>query len=129
MKAGWVSRYQAVVFCLLAGLALVYHYIPGGGAEKRWIYVVALALALPTIFQFSKSSALDRWIGELSYPLYIVHLLAFDIVSKAVGGTWLAPIKLATALLCAALIAVLVDHQIDPIRARLAMRRAAERTV
>jgi peptidoglycan/LPS O-acetylase OafA/YrhL len=41
---------------------------------------VALALSLPFLFAASKSNPLDRWIGELSYPLYLVHGLTIGLV-------------------------------------------------
>ena len=35
--------------------------------------LVAL-LALPALFHFSREVKWDRWIGELSYPVYLIHL-------------------------------------------------------
>jgi peptidoglycan/LPS O-acetylase OafA/YrhL len=119
MRAGWVSRYKASIFVGLVGLAVAYHYIPGGGAEKRWIYIVAFALAVPTIFEFSKASAVDRWIGDLSYPLYIVHLLAFAVVGKFIAGRWLVPAELAAALGAALILTLAIEHPVDRLRSRL----------
>jgi peptidoglycan/LPS O-acetylase OafA/YrhL len=126
MAAGWVSQYQGATFCALTALALAYHYIPGGGAEKRWAFIVALAVALPTIFAFTNSSMLDRWIGDLSYPLYIVHLLAFKVVQQTIGGRWLVSIELAAAIVGAGLIAILVDRPVDALRGRLVSARLKE---
>jgi peptidoglycan/LPS O-acetylase OafA/YrhL len=119
MRAGWVSRYKAAIFTTLVALAIAYHYIPGGGAEKRWVYVVALALAVPTIFQFSKTSAVDRWIGDLSYPLYIVHLLAFAVAGKFIAGWWLVPAQLAAAIGAALLLTLVIEHPVDRLRSKL----------
>jgi peptidoglycan/LPS O-acetylase OafA/YrhL len=119
MRAGWVSRYPPAIFPTLVVLAVAYHYIPGGGAEKRWVYVVALALSVPTIFQFTKASAVDRWIGDFSYPLYIVHLLAFAVVGKFVSGGWLVPAELAAAVGAALILTLAIEHPMDRLRARL----------
>ena len=119
MTAGFVTRRKAITFAALVTAAIAYHYIPGGGSEKRWAYVVVFALSVPTIFQFSKASAFDRWIGDLSYPLYIVHLLAFAVVRKFIAGDWLVPIELAAAIACALAITLLIERPIDRLRDRL----------
>lgn len=35
--------------------------------------IVIFTAALPFMFHFQKFNRWDRWIGELSYPIYIVH--------------------------------------------------------
>ena len=39
----------------------------------RWYFYVLFCLCLPFIFLFSKNSKIDRFIGELSFPVYIGH--------------------------------------------------------
>ncbi|MGH7194004.1 MAG: acyltransferase family protein [Candidatus Saccharimonadales bacterium] len=45
-----------------------------------WLAYVGIALCLPFLFARWQRSRIDRWIGELSYPLYIVHGLTVGIV-------------------------------------------------
>jgi membrane-bound acyltransferase YfiQ involved in biofilm formation len=45
-----------------------------GEASYWWSYLVTLLL-LPIVFRSSRSSGADRIIGDLSYPIYISHLL------------------------------------------------------
>ncbi len=45
-----------------------------------WLLYVAFAFAVPFIFEATKRSWLDREIGELSYPLYLVHSLVVGLV-------------------------------------------------
>jgi peptidoglycan/LPS O-acetylase OafA/YrhL len=60
---------------------LAYPHLP---LAARYIPVTALVLAsLPFVFARSRDSAVDRWLGELSYPFYLLHLP----VLNAVGGT------------------------------------------
>ena len=71
---------------LLPGLALffaaclLYQFVPAWGASgvviRQWIFYVLAWGAIPWLFAASKDSRLDRCLGELSYPLYIVHFLA-----------------------------------------------------
>ncbi len=44
--------------------------------------LLLLILALPAIFHLSKKAAWDRKLGELSYPIYLVHWLVLDIFNK-----------------------------------------------
>jgi len=37
--------------------------------------LLAVALGLPSLFVLTKDWRADRWIGELSYPIYLVHFL------------------------------------------------------
>jgi len=39
------------------------------------LYYMAIALAVPFVFHMTKDSFLDRKIGDLSYPIYISHIL------------------------------------------------------
>ncbi|MDC0948167.1 acyltransferase [Gammaproteobacteria bacterium] len=49
----------------------------------EWLYLAVFTIALPFIFATSKHNRLDRWLGEFSYPLYIVHVLVIKFVSSA----------------------------------------------
>jgi peptidoglycan/LPS O-acetylase OafA/YrhL len=40
---------------------------------RFWILYVLFSITLPFIFEFSKKSKMDRAIGEMSYPLYLIH--------------------------------------------------------
>lgn len=42
---------------------------------KDFIYLLSIACIVPILFKFTASSKIDRWIGELSYPMYISHFL------------------------------------------------------
>ena len=47
---------------------------------KDVLFLSGFGIALPFIFIVSKKWKVDRWIGELSYPIYIVHLLLMSIL-------------------------------------------------
>ena len=48
---------------------------------QRLIYMLTLAISLPFIFHSSRTSKLDRAIGELSYPIYLLHILVIEMLS------------------------------------------------
>jgi peptidoglycan/LPS O-acetylase OafA/YrhL len=73
-----------------------------------------------------RSSRLDRHLGNLSYPLYLVHLPTILFLSYALRFS--APVRLAgvaLALVVAVAVYVLVDRPLDHWRVRLTESRAA----
>jgi peptidoglycan/LPS O-acetylase OafA/YrhL len=90
---------------------------------SRWAIYVAIALALPFVFHAFKDVAIDRWLGDLSYPIYLTHLVVVGLVLTfepplpmwvAFGAT----LAMSTALL------ILIDQPVDRWRQRRAARRA-----
>lgn len=49
---------------------------------KYNIYIVFFVFSLPVIFEFTKMNKIDGFIGELSYPIYLSHLLVILILSS-----------------------------------------------
>jgi peptidoglycan/LPS O-acetylase OafA/YrhL len=81
----------------------------------------AIAVAAPFLFHAFKDNAVDRWIGDLSYPLYLCHLVVIGLVLtfEPPFAVWVA---IGGALVLSAALLVLVDHPID----RWRQRRAAQ---
>ncbi|MDB5146066.1 MAG: hypothetical protein JWQ57_86 [Mucilaginibacter sp.] len=48
------------------------------------VYIVCLFLSIPFLFKYTEKFKLDRYIGELSYPIYISHILVLNIC-RAIG--------------------------------------------
>ena len=94
----------------LVSLIALYHYVPLGESEKRWLFLLLLAFALPRIFDATRHSILDRRIGDLSYPLYIVHLLCFSLLAPSLAGPWKTPLLVIAALGCAMILALTIER-------------------
>jgi peptidoglycan/LPS O-acetylase OafA/YrhL len=85
-------------------------------------------LGLPWLFAATRTQRIDRLLGELSYPVYICHVLIIWVVGTgvfAVGrGRFL--LVVALVLLAAAVLYRFVDEPIDRLRhARLKARLPA----
>lgn len=52
------------------------------GAFGPLLYFVLFIAALPLIFQYSRNSRIDNMIGELSYPIYLVHMFALLFIGR-----------------------------------------------
>lgn len=109
----------------LAALALLafivgYTFIPGASElGMRWVVYAVVALTTPFIFNAFKDNKLDRWIGELSYPIYMTQLF---VIGAVLTFSPPMPIVLSISgtLALSLAILLLVDHPIDRWRQRRA---------
>ncbi len=94
----------------------------GLGPVARWAYYAAAVPAAPFLFLLTAKSRADRWIGELSYPLYICHILVLwmliPVLSRhgALARAGLA--TLAVSLAVSAGLVFLVILPLDRLRQR-----------
>ena len=108
---GWILN------AALLGVIVALPLVPLPGESGRWIIYGAIAIALPFVFNAFKDIHADRWLGDLSYPIYLTHLavigfvLTFD-VPMAMWAALIATLMLSISLL------LLVDEPIDRWRQR-----------
>jgi len=54
-----------------------------------WIFLACVAVMTPILFAATQSWRADRWVGELSYPLYLLHWIViftlFPVMDRATG--------------------------------------------
>lgn len=127
------ARSWTKLLALSVPLAIVsYPVLRGGWSPDEFFTVprlgllVLIALALPAIHGWTRHSERDRQVGELSYPLYLCHLLVFGLLggigpmrdSSAVRSIVVGVVSLVLAWL----IAQLIDRRIEAFRRRLATR-------
>lgn len=63
------------MFLLLMGINLI-----GSEAVKTILVYLSVPVCLPLMFKAFRNSPLDRAVGELSYPVYLVHYLVMQMV-------------------------------------------------
>ena len=129
----WSSRFFPSELALfLIGSLSYYAYAPRSDVQRRQVYVMLLAAAVPLLvclaisrwdgvsrlaslallgavimsvpylFKLTRNMAWDRYLGELSYPLYICHfLIGWMVLPETVSGAYicaLLSLGLATQL-------------------------------
>jgi len=92
LKANLPSGKFAIgVWILLLGFTVFYRALPAmeihGSSLRKACYMIFAVLALPFAFQCSKHWKLDRMLGELSYPLYICHMLVIWAAKRVMSST------------------------------------------
>lgn len=69
--------------------------------QRTVVCLSALFLSIPFLFSWSGKSVVDRFIGELAYPLYLVHLLLWNLSQQ-----WQLPLSNIEVLLVALMVSV-----------------------
>ena len=111
----------AMVAALFGGLAFS-QFIPV--APRSFICVALVVLSLPILFDWTKKSRFQKWVGDLSYPVYICHILVkwglLGVMGVSKKGVTSPPgwLLLLGAIALSALLLWLVDYPIDRWRQR-----------
>lgn len=94
---------------------------------SRYFVLAFFALFVPYLFERFKDNRVDRAIGEMSYPFYLVHLFALQFCSALVRASGLSePWLSATSLLAAAIAAVVASWLLaGPFQRYFEIRRTA----
>ncbi|MFO0941619.1 MAG: acyltransferase [Pirellulales bacterium] len=127
LKNESTTKRVGVLLCLIFALVTVgFQIIPiSWWTWARLVICGAICISLPYIFCAFSSSRFDRWIGNLSYPIYMTHMLVISILTP-VMGVWYSP---NWALVCsfagAMLIYYTIEKPIDHLRQSLASKQRA----
>lgn len=102
----------SIIFFLFLGF---YDAIPLYSIPKKFLFFTLLAVALPMIFALTKTSKFDRYIGDLSYPVYLSHVLIGSIILplKISNEFW----GIKTAIISLAVSVILLYFVVRPIDA------------
>jgi peptidoglycan/LPS O-acetylase OafA/YrhL len=113
-----------LTLCFILTLLAGYKAHFGLGSTELFLSHIALGLLfvfIPKIFEISKNISFDRYMGELSYPLYISHMLVIWVTALIfVQGSMQqrVAIFLGTVLLSVGIF-VLVEKRVDRWRHRV----------
>jgi peptidoglycan/LPS O-acetylase OafA/YrhL len=87
------------------------------------LVIILFALSIGPLFQATRNAQGDRNIGELSYAIYLVHWTLASQVFRAHNGDWrYAVLVVVLSVILAAALYVLVDRNVDKMRARIHQR-------
>jgi peptidoglycan/LPS O-acetylase OafA/YrhL len=112
-------RYPAAILVFCAG-EIGRFGVPGQSSYFAPALIAVLFLSIGRLFELTKHNRADRLLGELSYPLYVCHVLVIGIAAVIfpAGAAWT---RIAVPLFCvgvAALIYFYVDKRVDEMRHR-----------
>ncbi|WP_293312266.1 acyltransferase family protein [Pedobacter sp. UBA5917] len=73
------QRIKQISFMLLISLILFYSYILPNDLNKQIVVFSLIILLIPISFIYTKDSKIDRYLGNLSYPIYVSQILIINI--------------------------------------------------
>jgi len=124
-----VLNFNPTPFILLSLFTIIifYQFIPKhfwfvgfGYVATKWLFYGFVCLSLPFVFDFSKSSKIDSRIGELSYPVYISHMLVIvsisPFLSLAGGQEYKGEWAVVFTILVSYILVRLISDPIEKIR-------------
>lgn len=114
--------FWVVSFCVAACAS--YFVWPMSDPVNMTLLFGIMFFALPFLFQYQARARYDKWIGDLSYPLYIGHLLVLLIIAYLVKKyqfieplSWTrTAISVVAALAFAAVLKELVADRVEKLR-------------
>jgi len=125
----WIVRGSAT-----AGIVMPNDPQTGMDGPGFWAFYLLFAASVPIVFTATKDGRFDRAVGELSYPLYLVH----GIVQGAIFFKFGAPqghigwsvAAVSASVIAAILLRIFVERPVEGLRQRrggtgLALRSAA----
>jgi peptidoglycan/LPS O-acetylase OafA/YrhL len=115
------SSYVLTIFISFLFFLTFYEKIPliiVGIDIKQAIFFACIIYLLPYLFTISKKWLVDYFLGELSYPMYIAHILVFSIVQtvQIEQRKWFGIEAFFLTIIFSLLLFLFVDRPIDRYR-------------
>ncbi|MBE3022574.1 acyltransferase [Campylobacter sp. 7477a] len=82
----------------------------------KYIIYFLFIIFLPLFFVQTKDIKKDRYIGELSYPIYIIHALVIMVVHKIANGTILSLFAILGSILLSIILNKTIQEKVEKIR-------------
>lgn len=79
---------EILTFCLVLIFTVIYRFLPHISFNyipfslNEIVYFSMIVLSIPLLFKFLKNNKLDNHIGELSYPVYIAHMMVIVVCNS-----------------------------------------------
>lgn len=103
------SKLNKLIFIFILLIILCYDVIKI--PLKNELFFVFFFLAIPFIFKLTKKSKFDRYIGELSYPVYIVHMVLVSLYKYF--ENYFSFNKCVTIIICSLFASIILKHIIS----------------
>lgn len=103
---------QLFMFLLISFFTFSYQFLPGVFL-KQYLYYLILFFTMPFVFLYTKNISLDRYLGELSYPIYVSHIFTMMLCSFFFKALPMLP--LINVLVCCLFSMLMVEFLLKPI--------------
>lgn len=73
-----------LIFCMYSFIGYLPDIMSVSFNRVEWMYYALLTTGLPFMFLYSKNLIFDRKLGDLSYPIYISHVLINNVANSLI---------------------------------------------
>ena len=120
----------AILAVVFFSFICIHGFIPLPEVWNNWLFLAVTAVMVPILFAATQHWGVDRWIGELSYPLYLLHEVTlysiFPLLVK-VTGIGREGLILVAPLTVAVISQHFLERNFDRFRARIFEIKARSR--
>lgn len=85
LSIGRIGKYASMATYFFIIFSLVYSFIPVNETLKTFVLFTLFLVLMPFTFIFQSNRKWDKWIGDLSYPIYICHMLVISVTTFVFG--------------------------------------------
>jgi peptidoglycan/LPS O-acetylase OafA/YrhL len=108
-----------VLVTIAIGICLLINRWNGLARFASVTALVVVICSIPTLFRATKTNHWDKWVGELSYPLYICHFIPiWALASFQMPLFWRGGLIMLSSLLIAGALCRFVEIPVDAWRQR-----------
>ena len=112
-----LARWGVPCLAVMVLFTLYYERVPLPTELMVYAYIAALGFSIPPIFERFKRSRIDRELGELSYPIYVSHVIVIQSVMASPLN--IHGLRTISILVCTVVTAVVLDRLVSrPVEAR-----------
>ncbi|MBY0281830.1 MAG: acyltransferase [Alphaproteobacteria bacterium] len=107
---------------------IVFPKIPIKWEVQYWFFIFYIFILIPFLFHFFKDSKIDNFIGELSYPVYLIHIFIISLFQFFLSGSSLY-VGYYTAILSTLVsipLVIFIQKPIDNFRHSIVFNRRKE---
>jgi len=80
IKDKQLKKISTYIFLFYTSFLVYYQFLPHERTKQLVLFTLSF-VCIPFIFNLFKNNKIDRFIGELSFPVYISHFLIIDIIT------------------------------------------------
>ncbi len=119
-----VSVAFIVISIILFGGVLLFNGTEDYDEPRLWAFYLFFAFIVPFLFNLTKNFKIDRYLGELSYPIYLVHgLILGTVFAYGISVGAKIVISIVITFLVSTAIYLFVDRPLDTLRHKLTLTK------
>lgn len=123
----WMRRLGGVLLVANCMAILLLASTPFDPDVTRFGLLMLVAVSVGPVFALTKDIKFDRRLGDLSYPIYVSHLLAI-VIAGTVTAEYAPLLGFVLTLVLSAVLVFVVERPLDRYRHRRVVRKATSDT-